>query len=101
MTRDLDQHSRLEEHWQPSADTVSQGIGGDIVLVHLRTGQIYELNATGARIWELLSEGCGQTDIVRQLLQEYEVSEAEAHAQLGSLLDTLIAARLVRAKTDD
>jgi hypothetical protein len=43
---------------QPNPNVVSRRVGDGTVLVHLATNRIFELNETGARIWELLGEGC-------------------------------------------
>src|SRR5215207_8182687 len=40
-------------------NVVAQRIGDDVVLVHLRTNRIFELNATGGRVWALLAAGAG------------------------------------------
>ena len=42
---------------QPDPDVISRRIDAGTVLINLRTNKIYELNATGSRIWELLKDG--------------------------------------------
>ena len=48
-----------------SEHVVSSRLGDAGVLVHLRTNQIFELNATGVRIWELIGEGSSVEEIER------------------------------------
>ncbi len=54
-------------------DVVARRIDQGTVLINLRTNQIYELNTTGTRIWELLREGCDRGAILDRLLAEFEV----------------------------
>ena len=58
----------------PNPDVVSRRLGDEVVLVHLKTNRIFSLSPTGARFWELLSDGKSRTEIEAALLQEYEVT---------------------------
>jgi len=53
----------------PHPDVVARQVGDDVVLVHLDTSQIFALNATGARFWELLSDGKSRVEIEETILQ--------------------------------
>ena len=79
----------------PSAEVVSRRVGDEVVLVHLGTNHIFALSPTGARFWELLSDGSSRREIEEQLLKEYEVSRDEVSAEIDSLLTTLEAEGLV------
>jgi hypothetical protein len=67
------------------------------VLVNLRTNRIFELNRTGARLWELLGEGSSESQIVEGLRAEFEVPqedlEREVRTLIGSLLDEGLISR--------
>jgi Coenzyme PQQ synthesis protein D (PqqD) len=80
----------------PSQDVVSRRLGDEVVLVHLKTNRIFSLSPTGARFWELLSDGKGRTEIEAALLQEYEVTPGEVSAEIDSLVRTLEAEQLVQ-----
>jgi hypothetical protein len=62
---------------------------GGTVLVHLPTNRIFELNETGARIWELLTAGLDADAVAERLVDEFEVDRAVVMADLDSLLDRL------------
>jgi len=64
-------------------------MGEAIVLVHLPTNRIFELNVTGARIWELIRDGVLLPDIVRQLVAEFEIDEAHANREIATIVDQL------------
>ena len=73
----------------------SQRIGDDAVLIDLRTNEIYEMNRTGARMWQLLGDGLDVDDIERQVEAEFEIEAEELHRQMSSFLATLLDAKLV------
>lgn len=68
-------------------DVIAQRVGETAVLVNLRSNRIYELNATGARVWELLETETTVEHVVEALTLEFEaprVSLAEEVAQIVS-----------------
>ena len=80
---------------RPSPDVVSQELRGEAVLVHLRTNRIYALNATAARIWELLERGGSIGSVRRQLESEFEVEADRVERDVDDVLRWLRAERLV------
>jgi hypothetical protein len=64
-------------------------VGEELVLVQLKTNRIYSLNKTGARLWELLSSGCSREAIERQLLDEFDVDEAQLRQEVDTQLAEL------------
>jgi hypothetical protein len=83
------------ESVRPSKDVVSRRVGDEIVLVHLGSDEMYSLNSTGARAWELLSEGHDREAVNTALSDEYEVDREEVRQELDTLLDELQHRRLV------
>ena|SRR5579859_3074089 len=83
---------------RPSLDVVGQRMGEAAILIHLQTNQIYELNRTGARFWDLLVAGLDREAIVQQLLQEYGVDTAQVVAEVDALLSALLAAGLIHVE---
>ena len=73
----------------PHPDAVAQRVGDEIVLVHLKTDRIYSLNATGARIWELLQHHDDIQTIKRCLLSEFNVEETRLEDELHQLIAAL------------
>ena len=80
----------------PSPDVVSRRLGDEVVLVHLKTNRIFSLSPTGARLWELLSDGMSRPEIEQQLREEYDVSPEAVSAEIDSLVAMLEAEALVR-----
>jgi hypothetical protein len=81
----------------PAPDVVSRRLGDEIVLVHLKSNRIFSLNPTGARFWELLSDGKSRLEIEAALLGEYDGSQAEVSAEIDSLVRLLQAEGLIEA----
>ena len=77
-------------------DVVASRMDDVLVLIHLRTNRIYELNQTGARYWELLTEGLDRAAIQAQLLREFEVEPAALAQEMDALHTTLVAEKLIR-----
>jgi hypothetical protein len=78
---------------QPSQDVVSRRLGDGTVLVHLPSNRIFELNDTGARIWELISEG--RDDVAAALSEEFSVDPAAATEAVDRLVAELRAEGLL------
>ena len=81
---------------KPDQDVVSERVGDDLVLVHLGTNEIFALNPTGARFWELLVLGESREAIEAQLLAEYDVSQDTLAAEIDTMLAELARQKMVR-----
>ena len=84
-----------DEKIRPSKDVISRRVGDEIVLVHLQSDEMYSLNPTGARAWELLSEGRDSDAIEAALSDEYDIDREEARRELETLVDELERHQLV------
>jgi hypothetical protein len=82
-----------------SSEVVAQRLDDSIVLVHLGTNRIHELNRTGARFWELLEEEGDRARIEERLLEEFEVPESQLSEEVDGLVERFVAEDLV--KIDD
>ncbi len=71
---------------QLSSDVMTQRIGNEMVLVHLKTNRIYDLNVTAARLWELMSVEDTLSKIQGQMLEEFEVDEKVLHSEVQKTL---------------
>jgi len=85
--------SSAETALRPAADVIARRLGDSAVLIRLNTNRIYELNATGARVWELLSEGATRDQVVDALGREFD--EEGIGAAVDELIGVLRAEGLV------
>ena len=81
--------------FRPQPDVVSRRLDEQTVLVNLRTNRIFELNRTGARLWDVLGEGSSESQIVERLLAEFEVPQEQLEREVRALLDQLLDEGLI------
>lgn len=60
--------------FRPHPDVLARRVGEEVVLVHMARNEIFTLNRTGARLWELLREGRTRSAAVEQLKTEFDAS---------------------------
>jgi hypothetical protein len=87
-------------NFKVSPNVVAQRVEDQIVVVNLETNRIFALNSTGARLWELLSEGHDESEIHAQLREEYAVEGNELRDEIEGLLAQLNAEALVEPCND-
>jgi len=76
-------------------DVVAQRLGDEVVVVHLRTNQIFILNRTGARFWELIESGSDLDSVREKMLTEFEVEESQLMKELEDFVAHLSDAELI------
>ncbi|WGV27619.1 PqqD family peptide modification chaperone [Halotia branconii] len=81
-------------------EQIFSDIGGEAVILHLKTGIYHGLNEIGARIWTLIQEPKSVKDIQSILLEEYEVEAERCDRDLIALLKDLLAAGLIEVKNE-
>jgi hypothetical protein len=74
---------------------LARRVDDELVLVHSGRNEVFSLNSTGARLWELLSEGRSPAEVVEQLAAEFEVTRELAEEEANRLLATLERENLV------
>ena len=76
-------------------DVLFQEVNGELVLLDLEGEVYFGLDATGTRIWQLLSEGRSVPELLDALETEYDVERAVLEADVDELITQLIEAGLV------
>lgn len=77
------------------ANVVAQELGDGLLAINMDTGNIYELNSTGTRLWQLISEGLAFSEIAAALLDEYDVPPDKLKQEIEELLSRLLDASLL------
>lgn len=80
---------------QPNEHVVFRRLGDRMVLVHLKTNSIFELNMTSARLWELLTENGDISVVEKHLAQEFDVEPAVLRHEVASTLSVLFTEKLI------
>ena len=81
-------------------DQVWCELAGEAVILDLKSGVYYGLNAIGARVWSLLQEPKTVGAVLDTLLEEYEVKPDRCADDLLTLLQELAERQLVEIKAE-
>lgn len=69
--------------------------GDQALIVDLRDGRRLALNATGARVWDLICRHCGPATVLQLLRAEYPEAPSSLEAEVSALIDELCTAGLL------
>ena len=81
---------------KPSEDVVWRDLQGESVLLDLKSGVYFGLDAVGTRIWSLLQAQSDLQTVLQELLCEYEVREETCARDLLDLVSVLMEKGLVQ-----
>jgi hypothetical protein len=81
---------------RPDPNVLAQRIDDELVVIHLVTNQIYHLNSTAARLWELLETGLDLDEAKQELMQEFEVSIEQLEQDVSDVLASLAKNDLIK-----
>jgi hypothetical protein len=79
---------------------ISSDIGGEAVILNLKSGVYHGLNAVGARIWNLIQQPNIVENIQQVLLDEYEVEPEVCISDLLALLNEFYTAGLIEVRNE-
>jgi hypothetical protein len=80
-------------HCDPNV--LAKRVGEEIVLVHLETNRIFELNRTAAALWDVLATGPTRAELERQLRAEFDVEPDQLSHEIDDLLRQLTSEHLI------
>jgi len=84
---------------KPSEDVVWRNLQGESVLLDLKSGVYFGLDAVGTRIWTLLQDHSDLQAVLQELLREYEVSDETCARDLMDLVSAMAEKGLVQAES--
>jgi hypothetical protein len=79
-------------------DQVCANLKGEAVILNLKTGKYYSLNAVGTRIWELIENPQTIRGLVDVIESEYQVERERLEQDVFAVFTKLINARLVECR---
>jgi len=82
-------------HYTISPDAAFAAVEDGAVVLHMGTKRYYSLNETGTFVWRQLEDGVPRSEIVAQIVDQYDVGIAEAEIALARLLDELMQEKLI------
>lgn len=83
------------------SEVVSQRLGDELVIVHLRTNRIFILNRTAARFWELLDRDSDLRTVKEKMVEEFDVDEQQLEVEFDDFLAVLSREQLVDVRQHD
>jgi hypothetical protein len=83
---------------RPDTNVLAKRVDDEIVLVHLETNRIYELNRTAAFLWDALAAGSTQAELEERLALEFDVERDELAREIDELLRQFTSERLIRTE---
>jgi hypothetical protein len=81
--------------FRPHPDVLARRVGEEIVLVHMGRNDIFALNPTAARLWELLTEGRSRSEAVERLTSEFDASEEAVEQEADRFMELLKREKLL------
>lgn len=82
---------------RPDPNVLAKRVGDEIVLVHLETNRVFELNRTAAFLWDTLAAGMTPAELEERLSQEFDVEPDELAREIEAVLGQFTSERLIRA----
>lgn len=64
-------------------------VGDEVMVLDIDTSEYLSVNASGAVLWPLLTQGCRREDLERALVEHFAVDEATACADTERFLASL------------
>ena len=82
----------------PDPNVLAKRVGDEIVLVHLETNRIFELNRTAASLWDALAAGSTRGELEERLAVEFDIERDALAREIDDLLGQLTSEGLIRAE---
>lgn len=76
-------------------DAVSRTVAGEALIVDMKSGHYFGLDAVGTRAWELIGHGGTLENVLDSMLEEFEVERERLEVDLRRLAEELLARGLV------
>ena len=83
------------EHYRAVDGVVARAVGDEMVLLDLRSGVYYSLNAVGAIVWQGIDRSASLEQIVADTVSEFEVDAETAREDVRGFLRSAAEAGLI------
>lgn len=83
-----------------SSEVLTQEVGGETVILDLKSEGYFGLDEIGTRIWQLIQEQKDLQTITATMLDEYDVEEKRLEKDIQTLLAQLDEAGIITLHSD-
>jgi len=87
--------------YKASTEYLYSEIDSEAVILDVNSGTYFGLNEVSNRIWQLLQTPTSSQQLLENVLEEYEVTEAEAVKDIQSLLKDMLNAGLIEVANEE
>lgn len=81
--------------YQISPEVLFSKIDDEVIIMSIEADSYFGLDPVGSRIWELLEQPATMDELVSQLVQEYDVGEAECRQDAQDFVTEMVARGLI------
>jgi hypothetical protein len=92
----IDPAAPLDDTVTPSPHILARRMDAGAILMNTASGDCFELNAVGARVWDLIGRGYALEAILDQVVSTYAIDRATARDDLQRLIGELAQKGIVR-----
>ena len=83
------------EKYSRNSNIIDGELDDNQEMMHLERGKYFGLNPVGKRIWELIEEPKNFSEIIQQLLSEFDVTEEQCTKEVKAFLDKAIESDVI------
>jgi len=78
-----------------SSEVLTQEVGGETVILDLKSEGYFGLDEIGTRMWQLIQEQKNLQSVTETMLNEYDVDPDQLKTDIKNLLNELVKSGLV------
>ena len=82
-----------------SPEVLCQEVNGEMVLLDLVSESYFGLDVTGTRIWQLYQSGLSTQELIKKMVDEFDIDRETLEADVNELLAKLVDAGLARIES--
>ena len=83
-----------------SKNQVASSVGGETVILSLKSGRYYGAQTVAARVWQIIQAPTAVVEIRNTLVSEYDIEPERCEADLLELFSGMLEAGLVEVRTE-
>jgi hypothetical protein len=85
----------LKKRFIPNPTLAERVYHGEALLLHPERRRFHKLNRLGTKIWEKLSQGWMVSEIIKFIVQKYNISDEEANKDIREFIENLEKENLI------
>jgi hypothetical protein len=78
---------------------LANSLGDETVMMNLESGDYLGVNSVGTDIWNLLNEPIAVAELIKKILEMYDVSEEKCSAEVNTFLTNALEQGMITVKT--